>query len=277
MDALDLFFKKYSYKFPKGYPDMNDEQDVKILNSLLERIGISLNEIDNKTELNSLIKDISSKDKKITKKESFSELARLTYEQYKSNLGKITDIFPDIVNTIENWKSYVDKDLSNRGVLVENSIKNYIIAQDKGIEVKEIPKGKGEDLIIDGKIVEVKSMQDDKINTQLQTSFYVNDPNKFYIFVSKTSSPNIDLRVISSQLLYKVALGDEIADEIEAKKGEGSDILSQQLEDGLETLDIKKFIMSSLLTGKTSEGSKSFFIGKDNNIRVRFVIYIEPK
>lgn len=277
MDALDLFFKKYSYKFPKGYPDMNDEQDVKILNSLLERIGISLNEIDNKTELNSLIKDISSKDKKITKKESFSELARLTYEQYKSNLGKITDIFPDIVNTIENWKSYVDKDLSNRGVLVENSIKNYIIAQDKGIEVKEIPKGKGEDLMIDGKIVEVKSMQDDKINTQLQTSFYVNDPNKFYIFVSKTSSPNIDLRVISSQLLYKVALGDEIADEIEAKKGEGSDILSQQLEDGLETLDIKKFIMSSLLTGKTSEGSKSFFIGKDNNIRVRFVIYIEPK
>ena len=131
--------------------------------------------------------------------------------------------------------------------------------------------------MIDGKIVEVKSMQDDKINTQLQTSFYVNDPNKFYIFVSKTSSPNIDLRVVSSQLLYKAALGDEIADEIEAKKGGGSDILSQQLEDGLKTLDVKKFIMSSLLTGKTSEGSKSFFIGKDDNIRVRFVIYIEPK
>ncbi len=35
--------------------------------------------------------------------------------------------------------------------------------------------------------------------------------------------------------------------------------------------------MTSLLTGKTSEGSKSFYIGKDDKIRVRFVIYIEPK
>jgi hypothetical protein len=56
-----------------------------------------------------------------------------------------------------------------------------------------------------------------------------------------------------------------------------SDILSKQLEDGLKTLDVKKFIMSSLLTGKTSEGTKSFFVGKNDNIRVRFVIYIEPK
>ena len=45
MDALDLFFKKYSYKFPKGYPDMNDEQDVLLLESiLLNEFGIDLNE-----------------------------------------------------------------------------------------------------------------------------------------------------------------------------------------------------------------------------------------
>jgi hypothetical protein len=264
MDIVEKFIRQISYKFPKGYPDMNNEQDVVLLNSLLE-------------DLDPTIKDLTGKQKGPSKLQTFTELSNLTYKQYKSNLGKITDIFPNTVNTIENWKSYVDKDLSNKGVLVENSIKNYIIAQNKGVEVKEISKGKGEDLMIDGKIVEVKSMQDDKINTQLQTSFYVNDPNKFYIFVSKTSSPDIDLRIVSSQLLYRAALGDEIVDEIEAKKGEGSDILSQQLENGLKTLDVKKFIMSSLLTGKTSEGSKSFFIGKDDNIRVRFVIYIEPK
>ena len=272
MDVLEKFLNSISYKFPKGYPDMNNPEDVLIIENELNSLNINLEK-----DLDPTIKDLTGKQKGPNKLQTFTELSKLTYEQYKSNLGKITDIFPDTVNTIENWKSYVDKDLSNRGVLIENSIKNYIIAQDKGIEVKEIPKGKGEDLMIDGKIVEVKSMQDDKINTQLQTSFYVNDPNKFYMFVSKTSSPNIDLRVVSSQLLYKAALGDEIADEIEAKKGGGSDILSQQLEDGLKTLDVKKFIMSSLLTGKTSEGSKSFFIGKDDNIRVRFVIYIEPK
>jgi hypothetical protein len=37
MDALDIFFKKFSYKFPKGYPDMNDEQDVLLLESILKK------------------------------------------------------------------------------------------------------------------------------------------------------------------------------------------------------------------------------------------------
>ena len=38
MDALDLFFKKYSYKFPKGYPDMKNEQDILLLESLVNKI-----------------------------------------------------------------------------------------------------------------------------------------------------------------------------------------------------------------------------------------------
>jgi hypothetical protein len=46
MDVLDLFFKKYSYKFPKGYPDMNNEQDVLLLESILSELDIkvSINE-----------------------------------------------------------------------------------------------------------------------------------------------------------------------------------------------------------------------------------------
>ena len=38
MDALDLFFKKYSYKFPKGYPDLTDKNDMILLESLLNEI-----------------------------------------------------------------------------------------------------------------------------------------------------------------------------------------------------------------------------------------------
>jgi len=37
MKELDLFFKKYRYKFPKGYPDMNNEQDVFLLESLIKK------------------------------------------------------------------------------------------------------------------------------------------------------------------------------------------------------------------------------------------------
>ena len=44
MDILDKFFKKFSYKFPKGYPDINDEQDMLMLEGMLKSIlGESFN------------------------------------------------------------------------------------------------------------------------------------------------------------------------------------------------------------------------------------------
>jgi len=42
MDVLDLFFKKYSYKFPKGYPDMNNEQDILLLENILNELDIKI-------------------------------------------------------------------------------------------------------------------------------------------------------------------------------------------------------------------------------------------
>jgi hypothetical protein len=45
MDALDLFFKKFSYKFEKGYPDMNNKQDVLLLETILKELGINLKKI----------------------------------------------------------------------------------------------------------------------------------------------------------------------------------------------------------------------------------------
>jgi hypothetical protein len=38
MNVLDKFFKKFSYKFDKGYPDMNNDQDVLLLESILNEI-----------------------------------------------------------------------------------------------------------------------------------------------------------------------------------------------------------------------------------------------
>ena len=38
MDGLDLFLKRHSYKFDKGYPDMNNAQDVLLLETLLGNI-----------------------------------------------------------------------------------------------------------------------------------------------------------------------------------------------------------------------------------------------
>jgi len=44
MDILEKFLYSVAYKFPKGYPDMNNEQDINLLASLLEGLGIDLTE-----------------------------------------------------------------------------------------------------------------------------------------------------------------------------------------------------------------------------------------
>ena len=38
MDILDKFFKKYSYKFDKGYPDMGSPSDVSLMESLISEV-----------------------------------------------------------------------------------------------------------------------------------------------------------------------------------------------------------------------------------------------
>ncbi len=38
MDAFDKFFKQFSYKFPKGYPDMGDPNDVLLLEQMIKTL-----------------------------------------------------------------------------------------------------------------------------------------------------------------------------------------------------------------------------------------------
>lgn len=49
MDPITKFLHNISYKFPKGYPDINDEQDILLLETELNKIGFSLNENNFKT------------------------------------------------------------------------------------------------------------------------------------------------------------------------------------------------------------------------------------
>jgi hypothetical protein len=41
MDVITKFLDKYSYRFPKGYPDLTDPADKKLMQELLSEIGIS--------------------------------------------------------------------------------------------------------------------------------------------------------------------------------------------------------------------------------------------
>ena len=38
MNVLDKFFTKFAYKFPKGYPDLDDTNDVKLLEDIFFKL-----------------------------------------------------------------------------------------------------------------------------------------------------------------------------------------------------------------------------------------------
>ena len=43
MNSINKFLKLYSYKFDKGYPDMNNEQDILLLENILNELDIKVN------------------------------------------------------------------------------------------------------------------------------------------------------------------------------------------------------------------------------------------
>jgi len=110
MDALDLFFKKYSYKFPKGYPDMNNEQDINLLADLLEGLDVDLNEEneqekekkpDYDTEILNLLTTLSDKE---AKKKVISYLNKINKKEDKDDDKLEQDIS----------KELIEKNLSNQ-------------------------------------------------------------------------------------------------------------------------------------------------------------------
>ena len=42
MDILDKFLHSIAYKFPKGYPDIKNDQDILMLENLLKETGIDV-------------------------------------------------------------------------------------------------------------------------------------------------------------------------------------------------------------------------------------------
>ena len=62
MNIFDKFFTKFSYKFDKGYPDMDNPKDVLLLESIFKDLGINLKEeVDNRTGTVNAVKKIVDK------------------------------------------------------------------------------------------------------------------------------------------------------------------------------------------------------------------------
>ena len=121
MDPIDKFLKLYSYKFNKGYPDMNDEQDILLMESILkEEFSIILEggqDISVHETLYTLIIDLIEKGENVNIPKNLSELETLLVNYTNSELSD--EIKPNItkdkvLNDIRTYgeRYFVDKDIT---------------------------------------------------------------------------------------------------------------------------------------------------------------------
>jgi len=106
MDALDRFFQKYAYKFDKGYPDMNNEQDILLLESLLTNIlgeEVILENQDLISLIKSNIKDYGDLNT------SGRDTIKLTFSDIPNRGGQSDSMRRDVYDEL---KALVDKEKS---------------------------------------------------------------------------------------------------------------------------------------------------------------------
>jgi len=232
-----------------------------------------------KDKLLELVQRVAKK----SKVEKFTELSKFTYENYKKELGDIAKVFPTTTGAfvLKDWRKYVPESgehVKSVGEKAESAVYGYAIQNgaDKSTSFWS-PGGQiaGVDIVISGKEVEAKSKKNDAINLMLQTTFFANDPNKFYMFIANTDKKDLIIRTVSAEVLNFLTLGEKIHGEI-AASGE-SETLKQQVLDGLENLNFEDRIIDSLLNRKQGKYENAFFIGDSGDIKVRFLIFIEPK
>ena len=101
MDTLDIFLKKYSYKFTKGYPDMNNEQDILLMENILSELGINLDEV--KKSYNEIIKTL------LASEEANGKLGAHSRSQRVKNIGNISN--NDFIDILSNVFDVDTKDI----------------------------------------------------------------------------------------------------------------------------------------------------------------------
>jgi len=274
MNVIDKILNEWSYRCHDGIVDINDPKKKAILDEIFKEYNVDLLKEDQDDSLASIFSYIGDEGT-LTKIEVFDRLAEYTYQYYSNEMGELKTVFPDTINTISgktpegSWRDYTNERESNIGKEVETCIINYSNEVKKVKATDVADKGRGQDAIIGGKTVEIKSSKDNKINTQLQTTYYSAD--KFYAFVTNTSSKDIQVRVVYGKLLRELSFGQDVASKTNVD--EMGDVLEKQIKTGLEKLDFASMIKTSLIQGPTDRET-SFKIG--NKLKVRFVIYFEP-
>ena len=151
MEAFDKFFKKFSYKFEKGYPDMNNSQDVLLLETLIsEAIGKEI--ILENQDLISLIKSNITDYGDL--EASGRDTIKLTFSDIPNRGGTSDSMRRDVYDEI---KSLADKEelLSNFKMVVSSSSSlGNAVVNFNGKQYKLVVKGASSDTASDTDVKE---------------------------------------------------------------------------------------------------------------------------
>jgi hypothetical protein len=114
MDVFDKFFRKFSYKFPKGYPDMKNDQDILLLENLLFNLGTDVD----LTELKKFEYDILS-DKAKTIAQDLIQTLNISQDQIQpasaNNIVIYDDARPILVDRLEDTGKYGERTHGRQG------------------------------------------------------------------------------------------------------------------------------------------------------------------
>ena len=147
MNIFDKFFQQYSYKFDKGYPDMNNAQDVLLLETLLsEVLGEKFNLEEGKSEDRDEAKDILKKNLSLS--DSDFKDSGLNFYVLVPNSQRM-----NTVDNIENIDTGTDKKFKYISTPTSFSSIGYFMYGQSKFGVKPIEKQGGKSAGLDNEDV----------------------------------------------------------------------------------------------------------------------------
>tara|TARA_R110001592_G_scaffold91309_1_gene267372 strand:+ start:461 stop:1969 length:1509 start_codon:yes stop_codon:yes gene_type:complete len=176
MDSITKYLNKIAYKFPKGYPDMNNDQDVLLLESILSEFLNKTIILENQ-ELISLINSNITDYGDITS--SGRDTIKLTFSEIPGRGATSDSIRREVYGDI---KSLVDKEdsLSDYQKLETGSSLGSVTINFNGKKYKLIVKGSSDDTSSDTDVKEalVSLFYSTNIDTPFNTDNYEGRINK---------------------------------------------------------------------------------------------------
>ena len=160
MDPITKYLNRIAYKFPKGYPDMNNDQDVLLLETMLSEVlgePIILENQDLISIIKSNIKDYGDLET------SGRDTIKLTFSDIPNRGGTSDSMRSDVYDEI---KSLVDKEESlsdYRKIATGSSLGSAIVKVD-GKDYKLVVKGASSD-----------TSSDTDVKEALVSLFYITD------------------------------------------------------------------------------------------------------